>query len=400
MKIPTEIILRPAYTNRVRPFIGKNIIKVFVGQRRVGKSYLLFQLMNELSDSDSNIIYLNLEDYEYCTLRTPDQLDSHLQSKLHDEKKNLLFIDEIQHVEGFEVVIRSLLLRENVDIYITGSNAKLLSAELATRLTGRYVEFAVHPLSYHEFLEFHKMDDTQQSLEKYCRFGGLPFLSNLTMEENVVADYLKSVYSAILFHDIAERYNIRNAMFLENLARFFADNTGSLFSAKSISDYLKSQHSSMSVNQIQAYAGYLCNAFLIRKVERYDIVGKRIFEIGGKYYFEDLGIRNAIVGYRPMDRGKLLENIVYNHLCYRGYSVWVGSLDGCEIDFLAEKGNERIYVQVALSIDSEETKLREFGNLLKISDNYPKYVVTWEGFEGNTYQGIEEMSLRKFLTEV
>ena len=356
--------------------------------------------MNELYGSDANIIYLNLEDYTFCTMRTAGQLNSYLQSQFHERKSNFVFIDEIQHVEGFEDVLRSLLLKGNVDIYITGSNAKMLSTELATKLTGRYVEVKVHPLSYSEFLEFHRLDNTQQNLEKYCRFGGMPFLSNLTMAENVVNDYLKSVYSTILFHDIAERYNIRNALFLENLVRFFADNIGSIFSAKRISDYLKSIHSTVSVNQIQTYASYLCNAFLIQKVERYDILGKRVFDIGDKYYFEDLGIRNAIVGYRPMDRGKILENMVYNHLRYKGYSVLVGNFDGSEIDFVAEKDNERLYIQAALVIENEKTIQREFGNLLEINDNYPKYVVTWDGFEGNTYHGISEMSLRRFLTEI
>ena len=309
-----------------------------------------------------------------------------------------MFIDEIQNVNGFEKVLRSLLLNESFDIYVTGSNAKMLSSELATYLSGRYIEIPVYGLSYPEFIEFNNIADSDQSFEKYARFGGLPFLRHLPLEESIVTDYLKSVYSTILFHDITERYQIRNTLFLENLVKFLADNVGSLFSAKNISDYLKSQFSTLSVNQIQAYAGYLCNAFMLHNVKRYDLAGKRMFEVGEKYYFEDLGIRNVLVGYRSKDKGKILENLIFKHLKYLGYGIKVGNMNGQEIDFVAEKNNERIYIQAALAINEEETENREFGNLLKIKDNYPKYVVTWNGFEGNTYEGIEELSVRQFCS--
>ena len=395
-----EIIERNEYTSRIQPFIGKQIIKVFTGQRRVGKSCLLQQIMNKISltQPDTALVYINLEEYELSKIRTDEQLHQYITAHTAPDKKTALFIDEIQNVNGFEKVLRSLLLNESFDIYVTGSNAKMLSSELATYLSGRYIEIPVYGLSYPEFIEFNNITDSDQSFEKYARFGGLPFLRHLPLEESIVTDYLKSVYSTILFHDITERYQIRNTLFLENLVKFLADNVGSLFSAKNISDYLKSQFSTLSVNQIQAYAGYLCNAFMLHNVKRYDLAGKRMFEVGEKYYFEDLGIRNVLVGYRSKDKGKILENLIFKHLKYLGYDIKVGNMNGQEIDFVAEKDNERIYIQAALAINDEETENREFGNLLKIKDNYPKYVVTWNGFEGNTYEGIEELSVRQFCS--
>lgn len=395
-----EIIERNEYTSRIQPFIGKQIIKVFTGQRRVGKSCLLQQIMNKISltQPDTALVYINLEEYELSKIRTDEHLHQYITIHTSPDKKTALFIDEIQNVNGFEKVLRSLLLNESFDIYVTGSNAKMLSSELATYLSGRYIEIPVYGLSYPEFIEFNNIADSDQSFEKYARFGGLPFLRHLPLEESIVTDYLKLVYSTILFHDITERYQIRNTLFLENLVKFLADNVGSLFSAKNISDYLKSQFSTLSVNQIQAYAGYLCNAFMLHNVKRYDLAGKRMFEVGEKYYFEDLGIRNVLVGYRSKDKGKILENLIFKHLKYLGYDIKVGNMNGQEIDFVAEKNNERIYIQAALAINDEETENREFGNLLKIKDNYPKYVVTWNGFEGNTYEGIEELSVRQFCS--
>lgn len=395
-----EIIERNEYTSRIQPFIGKQIIKVFTGQRRVGKSCLLQQIMNKISltQPDTALVYINLEEYELSKIRTDEHLHQYITAHTSPNKKTALFIDEIQNVNGFEKVLRSILLNESFDIYVTGSNAKMLSSELATYLSGRYIEIPVYGLSYPEFIEFNNIADSDQSFEKYARFGGLPFLRHLPLEESIVTDYLKSVYSTILFHDITERYQIRNTLFLENLVKFLADNVGSLFSAKNISDYLKSQFSTLSVNQIQAYAGYLCNAFMLHNVKRYDLAGKRMFEVGEKYYFEDLGIRNVLVGYRSKDKGKILENLIFKHLKYLGYDIKVGNMNGQEIDFVAEKNNERIYIQAALAINDEETENREFGNLLKIKDNYPKYVVTWNGFEGNTYEGIEELSVRQFCS--
>ena len=310
---------------------------------------------------------------------------------------NFIFIDEIQEIAGFEKAVRSLLLDENNDVYITGSNAQLLSGELATLLAGRTVEINVYSLSYSEFLTFHKLTDANKNLLKYFKYGGLPYLINLNLTDDVVFEYLKNIYTTIVFRDVVSRYNLRNINFLERLIRFLADNTGSIFSAKRISDFLKSQQINIAHNQVQTYTDYLSNAFLIHKVPRFDLRGKHIFETGEKYYFENNGIRNVIVGYRPGDKAKLLENIVYNQLLYKGYEVKIGWLETQEIDFVATKNNETLYLQVALQLDSEKIIAREFGNLLKIKDNYPKMVITMDEQVKNTYEGIPLISAREFL---
>lgn len=401
MNLPHHLIKREEYIERVIPFMQKSLVKVLTGQRRVGKSFLLYQLMQYILQSkpDANLIYINFEDFAFNHIQTPESMYDYILSKSKKGESNYIFIDEIQEITGFEKAIRSLLLNPDNDIYITGSNAKMLSGELATYLSGRYVEFKIYSLSYNEFLQFHQLDNCDKSLELYSRYGGLPYLMNLPLKDEVVNEYLNSVYSTIVFRDVVSRYNLRNTLFLEKLVRFLSENIGSLFSAKNISDYLKSQHSTVSVNQIQNYTEYLSNAFLIHRAERYDLIGKRIFEIGEKYYFENMGIRNIIVGYRITDKGKMMENLIYNHLLYKGYNVCIGYYGDKEIDFIGEKNGEKIYIQAALKIDNEQTAEREFGNLLKIQDNYPKIVVTDEEFEGNTYEGIKTLSLRQFLTD-
>lgn len=401
MDFPRILKKRKGYIERIKPFMRKSVAKVLTGQRRVGKSFLLYQLIEEIlgEEPNANIIYINLEDFEFSSLQTAQDLHSYIISQSQKKDKNYIFIDEIQDIPGFEKVIRSLLLNEDNDIYITGSNANMLSGELATYLSGRYIEFKIYSLSYLEFLEFHGLTDNEKSYELYSRYGGLPYLLNLPLEDETVNEYLKSVYSTIVFRDVVSRYKLRNTLFLEKLIQFLSENIGNLFSAKNISDYLKSQHATVSVNQIQNYTEYLSNAFLIHRVERYDLIGKRVFEIGEKYYFENMGIRNIVIGYRITDKAKILENLVYNHLLYRGYEVKVGYYGDREIDFIGEKNGEKLYIQIALKIDSEKTAEREFGNLLKIQDNYPKMVITEDNFNGNSYEGIRHCSIRQFLME-
>ena len=401
MNFPRILKKRKGYIDRIKPFMQKSVAKVLTGQRRVGKSFLLYQLIDEIlaEEPDANIIYVNLEDFTFSSLQTAEDLHSYIISHSKEKVKNYIFIDEIQDIPGFEKVIRSLLLNEDNDIYITGSNAKMLSGELATYLSGRYIEFKIYSLSYSEFLEFHGLTESETSYELYSRYGGLPYLLNLPLEDETVNEYLKSVYSTIVFRDVVSRYKLRNTLFLEKLIQFLSENIGNLFSAKNISDYLKSQHTAISVNQIQSYTEYLNNAFLIHRVERYDLIGKRVFEIGEKYYFENMGIRNIVIGYRITDKAKILENLVYNHLLYKGYDIKVGYYGDKEIDFVGEKNGEKLYIQVALKIDSDKTAEREFGNLLKIQDNYPKIVVTEDTFSGNSYEGIRHCSIRQFLME-
>ncbi|MDP2112646.1 MAG: ATP-binding protein [Bacteroidota bacterium] len=399
IKIPSKVLKRDSYVSRIIPFMRKPIIKVLTGQRRVGKSYLLFQLIEQIlkEEPQANVIYINKEDLEFDFIQDAKGLNDYVVSKFKSEGMNYIFIDEIQDITDFEKALRSLLLNERNDIYITGSNARMLSGELATSLTGRYIEFSIYSLSYPEFLRFHNLNDSDSSLSLFSRFGGFPYLINLPLEEEIVSEYLKNIYSTILFRDIVSRYNLRNTNILEKLVQFLADNTGSIFSAKSISDFLKSQNTNISSNQIQTYVGYLTNAFLIHKVERYDMVGKRIFTIGEKYYFENLGLRNIIVGYKPQDAGKILENLVYNHLLFIGFKIKIGALGANEIDFICEKRAEKIYIQVALQLTEETTIQREFGNLLKIPDNYPKMVITNDRFTGNSFEGIKHLYIGDFL---
>lgn len=371
---------------------------MLTGQRRVGKSYLVFQIINTIieQDEDANIIYINKEDLQFDFIHNANDLNDYILSRVKPDVHNYVFVDEIQDIIDFEKALRSLLLDQNNDIYITGSNAKMLSGELSTYLSGRYVEFTIYSLSYSEFLMFHKLKNNDKSMEHYFKYGGLPYLINLTLNEQAF-EYLNSIYTTILFRDVVSRYNLRNSNFLEKLVIFLADNIGSLFSAKKISDFLKSQQTNIAPNQIQTYTRYLVNAYIIHELDRYDIVGKRIFETGSKFYFENTGIRNAIIGYRPQDLGKLLENVVYNHLLYLGYKIKVGTMNTKEIDFIGERKGEFIYIQVALKLEDETTIKREFENLLQIDDNYPKYVITNSEFNGNTYQGIKHIYIRDFL---
>ena len=399
-KFPSILHRRDTYIERIKPFTRTPIVKVMIGHRRVGKSFILFQLIEQIKseEKNANIIYINKEDIEYVDIVSYKELHEYISKKLVNDRKNYIFIDEIQEIEDFKVAIRSLVLDENNDIYITGSNSELFSGDLANELGGRYVEFRIYSLSYLEFLNFHSLPNDDDSLERYFHFGGLPYLIHLPLDERVVMEYIRSVYSTIVLRDVVERKKIRNTAFLEQLIRFLANNTGSLFSSNSISSFLKSQKVKISPNQVSEYADSLTEAFVVHRIGRYDIVGKKLFERGEKYFFENMGIRNAVTGDKPQDRAKRLENIVCNHLLFCGYDVKVGTLSTEEIDFVCTRGGETLYVQVAIELSSPETITREFGNLLKIKDNYPKVVVSGEHSFENTYDGIEHIYIRDFLS--
>jgi len=398
LEIPSDLHTRPHYLEKVKPFIGKNIIKVFTGQRRVGKSYLLFQIIDFIKKNDkkTTILYINKEDLDFSFIKNAQDLHDYV--KKSKSKKTAVFIDEIQDIINFEDALRSLLLYKDLDIYCTGSNANLLSGDIAGYLSGRYIEITVYSLSYIEFLDFHQLPDSNEALDNYLKYGGLPYLKHLPLEDTIIFEYLKNIYNTIVYRDIINRYSVRNVPFLERLVFFLAEHTGSIFSAKKISDFLKSQHINMASNQVQIYTHYLTNAFILHQVKRYDLIGKRVFEIGEKYYFENLGIRHGLIGYKIEDRGKIMENIVYNHLIFKGYSVKVGNLGASEIDFVCEKNGEKAYYQVALSINNEKTMEREFGNLKKIDDNFSKTVITMDKYSGNTHEGINIIDLRSFLS--
>lgn len=396
-----KIIFRKQYMEKIRPFIGKDLIKIVTGQRRIGKSYMLKQLIEEirLSQPDGNIIYIDKELEEFSGIRNSEDLHLYVKDHLVKGKDNFLFIDEVQEIESFQRCLRSLLNQKECDIYCTGSNATMLSGELATLLAGRYMEFSIHGLSYTEFLEFNQIADSKENLNLYLTLGGMPYQYHLGLDPVIVFEYLKSLYSTILLKDVVSRENIRNVSLLENLVTYLADNTGSLFSAQNISKYLKSQQISLPTQSVINYLKALTNAYFVHKVSRADIQGLKIFEIGEKFYFEDLGLRNSIrpFNYRG-DVGKLMENAVYLHLLRNRYTVYVGKSGNKEIDFMAEKNGERLYVQVAYQLGDENIIQREFGNLADIPDNYPKYVVTMDEIQSkNTYKGIRQINLKEFL---
>lgn len=399
-QFPGTLLRRDTYIDRIKPFMRTSIVKVMIGHRRVGKSFILFQLIELIKNEepDANIIYINKEDIEFTDMISYQELHKYISDRLAQDRKNYIFVDEIQEITDFRIAIRSLALDNNNDIYITGSNAEMFSADLANELGGRYIEFRIYSLSYLEFLDFHKLPNSDDSLEKYMHFGGLPYLMHLPLEEYVVMEYIRSVYATIVLRDVIQRKNIRNAAFLEQLIRFLADNVGSLFSSKSISDFLKNQKVSISPYTVSEYADALAEAFIVHRIGRYDITGKKNFERGEKYYFENMGIRNVIAGYKLQDRAKRLENIVCNHLLFCGYDVKVGTLNPEEIDFVCTRGGETLYIQTAIALSSPETIKREFGNLLKIKDNYPKIVVSWEKAFENSFEGISHMYIRDFLS--
>lgn len=392
---------RENYIQKIKAFINKDIIKIFVGQRRVGKSFILLQLMDYIKKEFKNpkIIYINKELTEFSHIKTSSDLTSFVKENFDKNNQNFLFIDEIQDIKEFEISLRSFLAEGNFDIYCTGSNAKMLSGDIATYLSGRYIQFYIHSLSYQEFLQFHKLLDNQETFFKYMKFGGLPYLHNVNLEENAAFGYLKSIYNTIILRDVVVRYNIRNIAFLERLILFLSDNIGSLLSAKRISDFLKSQNVKISTKIILEYLQYLENAFFIKKVKRFDIKGRKIFEINDKYYFTDLGLRNTLQAFNIKDINKVLENIILNKLLINGFEVFVGKFDDKEIDFVATKKAQTIYIQVAYMITNEKVHKREFGNLLKISDNHRKIVVSMDDFAESNYKGVEHIHIRKFLLE-
>lgn len=396
-----KLIERPIYTERIKPFIDKGIIKVLTGQRRVGKSCILLQLIDviQLSNPKANIVFINLEYEEFRHIRNEEDLFAYLQDKFYPEVQNYLFIDEVQDIIGFEHVLRSLQSKDTCDIFVTGSNAKMLSSELSTYLAGRYIEFHIHSLSYIEFLDFHKLKDDNQSLMLYLTYGGLPYLSNLTLTDDFAFEYLRNVYSTILLRDVIQREKIRNVDFLETLLHYSADNVGSLFSANNISKYLKSQRTDISTAQVINYLRSLCNAYIVNKVGRLDINGLKKFEIGEKYFFEDIGLRNCQTGFSMQrDIHKLMENAVFLHLQGLQYEVFIGKKDNLEIDFVGLKQGKRVYIQVAYLLLDEKTQKREFGNLQSIQDNYPKFVVSMDEFyRESDNEGIRHLHLRKFL---
>ncbi len=401
LRMNKEIIIRKQYLERVKPYIDKNIIKVFTGQRRTGKSYILKMTEQYILSikPNANIIFIDKEQYDFDFIRDYHTLIKYTEKKVDKNKFNYLFIDELQEIKGFEKALRHFQNKEIADIYCSGSNAEMLSGDLATLLSGRFVQIQVNTLSYPDFLEFHKLKSSNSSLQKYLKWGGLPFIKNLQKEDDVIFEYLKNIVSTIIYKDILYRYKIRNIDFFDNLIRFVASNTGNLITAKKISEYLKSQKTDISTRVVIDYLAYLQNAFLVYKIKRLDIQSKKIFEINNKYFFEDWGLRNALLGLSHFSVPDVLENVVFSHLKQLGYKVSVGLLKNLEIDFTAEKSGEILYIQSAYLIPDAKVREREFGNLLRIKDNYTKIVVSLDDFLIGDYKGIKHMHLKDFLLQ-
>lgn len=398
-----EILTRQHYADIVDSWIGKGNIIALVGSRRVGKSYILKDFIQRHSrDENSNIIYVDKEKKNFKSIKNKDDLDTWIEERFVPGKHNYILIDEVQEIESFEDSVCSWYSEDDTDVLITGSNSDLLSGELATRLSGRHVEIRVHPLTYMEFLQFHNLPDSDESLMTYLNYGGLPGLRTVGLDnEEQVWAYLASVFNTIMLKDIIERYDIRNIPFLNNLIAFYADTTGKLTSANSISKYMKSQNEKVSSNLILLYRSFYSEAFLIDVVSRYDIHGKKIFESNEKIYWDDIGLRNLNAS-GGMDSyiEKVIENAVYKQLSYLGFDIKVGVLNAGEVDFVCTKSGQTIYVQASYIIAEDTTREREFGPLEKIRDNYPKYVISATPYlTQRNENGIIHLSLRKFLTE-
>lgn len=397
-----KLIDRSLYIDDIESWLGKGLAIVLTGQRRVGKSMCLRLLAERVGNrKGAHVIYVDKEDHEFDAIETKDDLNAYLQSKYKATGHYYILIDEVQEIEGFEHAIRSWIKRENVDVVITGSNAKMLSGDLGTLLAARYHQIHIHSLSYLEFLEFHQLENSDSSLELYMLWGGLPFLSVIGLNNrHQVADYLNSVYDTVVLKDVIQREAVRNVPFLLNLGKFLSDNIGKNLSPNSIMKYMRSQGETISAQSILAYLTFYCNAFLAYRVYRYDIHGRALLENNEKYYFEDLGIRNVLVrSGRTNDIEKRIENMVFLHLIRCGWKVKVGQLQSAEIDFVAEKNDQTLYVQATYLIASEETERREFGNLLAINDNHPKMVVSMNPLlSESNYVGIRHLHLREFLS--
>ncbi len=396
-----DIISRTNYANKIDAWLGKGQIIVLIGQRRVGKSFVMKDFITRHQNEErANIIYIDKEKKDFDVIQSYEQLNTYIDKRWKKDCHNYILIDEVQDIEGWERSVRSYRTEDDTDIIITGSNSKMLSSELSTLLGGRYQEISILPLSYEEFLLFHHLTDGEDALWKYLNYGGLPGLRTIGLEnEEMVNDYLSGVFHTIMLKDVVERHTIRNVVFLNNLITFMADTMGKLNSANSIAKYMKSQQMEASTNLILSYMSYFSEAFLVHQIERFDMHGKKILENNGKCYFGDVGLRNWIAGGdRSQDIEKILENVVYLHLLRLGYTVYVGQLRAGEIDFVCTKMNQKVYIQVAYLANTEETQQREFGNLRLIADDYPKYVISATPLlKRSDVDGITHLHIREFL---
>ena len=398
------MIERPLYLNKIMPFVDTPFVKILTGVRRCGKSTILKMIQKKLKKehhiTDEQILSYRFDSMEYEDM-TSKELYQELKTKILNTKKTYLFLDEIQEINGWEKVVNTLASDYDVDIYITGSNSRMMSSEISTYLTGRYVTFHIYTLSFDEYLTFKKsystIYDIKQEFNQYVRLGGFPATHLQEYSQDEVYTIVRDIYNSTIFSDIVRRNQVKKIDQLERVVKYTFNNVGNTFSAKSISNYLKSEQRKIDNETVYRYLEKLQKAYILHRCSRYDLQGKSILKTQEKFYLADISLRYAVLGYTIDSVASSLENIVYLELKRRGYDVCIGKYKDKEIDFVATKQNEKIYVQVTQEIKSEKTQKREYEQLLEIKDNYPKYVVLTDDFAGGNYQGIKTMHITDFL---
>lgn len=400
------MIKRDTYLKQLQEFIDKPFVKILTGIRRSGKSSVLLLLKEELllrGISEKQIIHINFESFEFIELKTAQTLYEFVKKQLKNHQQNYLLLDEIQEVEGWEKAVNSFLVDFGSDVYLTGSNSHLLSSELATYLAGRYVEIPVYTLSFAEYLEFNKhylpelQQNNRDSFKSYLSLGGFPVIHTAHYSEETAYKVVFDIYSSVILRDTVQRYKIRDVELLERVVKYVIDNIGNTFSGKNVADYFKSQQRKIDVNTVYNYLNALEGAFILYRTSRYDVKGKEILKTQEKFYVSDVSLIYALMGYKNRMISGILENVVFLELKRKGYQVFVGKLDTQEIDFIAEKQGEKIYVQVAYKLESEQTVEREFASLIAVKDQYPKYVVTMDDFWKETVEGVKHLHIADFL---
>ncbi len=395
---------RKIYIDKFEKWRDKPLIKIITGIRRVGKSTLMLLFMDKLVKSGikkEQILYINKESLEFEAIQNYKQLYDYVKSHYKTINNKLyLFVDEVQNISDWEKAVVSIFSENIADIYLSGSNAELTSSELASLLSGRYIELKVFPLTYKEFLMFrNKIVGNENDFEDFLKFGGMPGIHHITWEESFIYEYLDAIFDTIILKDIVHRYAIRNAAFLEKIIRFVFDNISQIFSAKRVVDFLKKENRRTNTETVYNYIKYLENTFVIYRVPRYDIKGKRFLEVREKYFTADIGLRHAILGYRKNDINQLMENIIFIELKKRNYKIYIGQFNNVEIDFIIERKGQKAYIQVAYLLASEQTIEREFNPLIAIKDNYQKYVISFDKHFAENYEGIKHLNIIDFLMD-
>lgn len=398
------MIERPLYLDKIMPFVDTPFVKILTGVRRCGKSTILKMIIKKLREEkhvdDEQILSYRFDSMEYEDMTTKE-LYLELKSKIIQSKKTYLFLDEIQEIEGWEKVVNTLASDFDVDIYITGSNSRMMSSEISTYLTGRYITFHIYTLSFEEYLTFKKsyttLKDLKQEFSQYVQLGGFPATHLQDYSQDEVYTIVKDIYNSTIFSDIVRRNQVKKIDQLERVVKYTFNNIGNTFSAKSISNYFKSEQRKIDNETVYSYLEKLQKAYILHKCSRYDLQGKDILKTQEKFYLADVSLRYSVLGYTVDSVASSLENIVYLELKRRGYDVYIGKIKDKEIDFVATKQNEKIYIQVTQEIKSEKTQKREYEQLLEIRDNYPKYVVMADDFAGGNYEGIKTMNIVDFL---